>query len=143
MGCRDDPWLPENYRSSSFLHVGSAHRKWEHHQNKPFVGVRIATTSHMMASKNEFKVFVIRRPKKSQQPVRFSLHHIDRSKLFVDGILMIMAVQRVENILDQFLLVRIKSAWNAVLGVNIPPVANVLPSWMVDRQTDLFSLRFT
>ena len=58
------------------------------------VSVGVTPSSHMMPGVNEFKVFVIRRPEKIPQPVRFFHFPIlIKFHLIVDSVLMLGAVK--------------------------------------------------
>ena len=61
--------------------------------------------------------------------------------LFVDGILMLRTVHRVEDLLNQFLLLGSEGGRDAVFGVDIPPVAGVLPFGVIDSEANFLSLR--
>ena len=93
-----------------------------------------------MAGEDELKVFIIGSPEEASGWGVFELPILVDLDLLLDLFDVFGAVQRIEDLLNQFLLIAVEGRWDAIIGMNVPPVADILTSRMIRRQTHFLSL---
>ena len=100
----------------------------------------VAAACHVMAGVDEFEIRGIRSAKEACCGGIFGLSVLVKADLFFDVGDVLFIVQRVKDLLNQFLLVGVEGGWNSIVWMDVPPVTDILPSGMIGRQTDFGSL---
>src|SRR5262249_46454357 len=105
------------------------------------VGTPVATPGDMVPREDELKAFIFGCTEEPGGRSVLLIAVLVNQYLIVDGIPILKTVHGVEDFPDEFLLLASKAGGDAVLGMDVPPIADVLALGVIHRQAELFLLR--
>ena len=103
------------------------------------VAVGVTSASDVVTGIDEFKIIVVGSAEKTHRRRILRVAVLVGLDLVVDGIAVLGRMKRIEDSLDELFLVLVEGAGDPVFRMDVPPVADVLPSLVIAGKGDLLS----